>query len=147
VHAYHLHLAAFAGGERVLEIGTGSGFQTALLATLAREVFSIETVPELAAGAGERLAALGVENVKLHVGDGSQGWPEHAPYDVILVGAAAPQVPSSLPGQLAPDGRLLIPVGGEREQRLVRITRTEDGFAEETLEEARFVPLVGEEGW
>lgn len=147
VHAFHLQLARLAGGERVLEVGTGSGFQTALLARLVREVFSIEVLPELAAAARARLDALGLRNVRLRTGDGSVGWPEQAPFDAILVGAAAPAVPEALREQLAPAGRMLIPVGTARAQRLLWISRAGDGWEEREIDDARFVPLVGEEGW
>jgi len=147
VHAFHLQLARLAGEERVLEVGTGSGFQTALLARLVREVCSIEVVPELAAAARNRLEALSIGNVHLRTGDGSVGWPERAPFDAIFVGAAAPGVPEALRGQLAPGGRLLVPVGDARSQRLLLITNGEDGWDEREVEDARFVPLVGEEGW
>lgn len=147
VHAFHLQLARLAGGERVLEVGTGSGFQTALLARLVREVFSIEVVPELAAAARSRLEALSIRNVHLRTGDGSVGWPEREPFDAIFVGAAAPGVPEALRRQLAPGGRLLVPVGDARSQRLLLITAEQDGWAEREIDDARFVPLVGEEGW
>ncbi len=147
VHAIHLTLAELEGTERVLEIGTGSGFQTALLAALAREVYSVEAVAELGRQARDRLEAVSASNVTLWVGDGSSGWPEHAPYDVILVGAAAPKVPEALAEQLALGGRLIIPVGEKGDQRLLRVVRTADGLVEETVDNARFVPLVGEEGW
>lgn len=147
-HALHLELAALDGSERVLEIGTGSGYQTALLSQLSRSVYSVETVPELALEARRRLDALGIGNVTLHTGDGSGGWPEHAPFDVILVGAAAPRVPEPLVSQLAAGGRLIIPVGDEQGQRLVRITRDAEGEPiEENVDSAYFVPLVGEQGW
>jgi protein-L-isoaspartate(D-aspartate) O-methyltransferase len=147
VHAFHLQLAHLTGDERVLEVGTGSGFQTALLARLVREVSSIEVVPELAAAAQSRLAELEIRNVQLRVGDGSVGWPERAPFDAIFVGAAAPEVPEALRRQLAPGGRLLVPVGDARAQRLLLIVAEADGWSEREIEDARFVPLVGEEGW
>ncbi len=147
VHALHLSLAGLGGTERALEIGTGSGFQTALLSRLVSHVFSIEKIPELGDLARQRLRALGIENVTLRVGDGSAGWAEHAPYHVILVGAAAPRVPDSLKSQLTEGGRLLIPVASDGGQKLVLVTRTEDGFEEAAVEDARFVPLLGEEGW
>lgn len=147
-HALHLNLATLSGEEAVLEVGTGSGYQTALLSQLAGHVYSIETVPELAREAGERIAELGITNVTLRTGDGSAGWKEHAPYDVILVGAAAPRVPEPLLAQLGPGGRLIIPIGEGDAQTLVRITRTADGeTVEERIDRAHFVPLVGEEGW
>lgn len=147
-HALHLSLAAFRGGEKVLEVGTGSGFQTALLSRLTEEVFSVERVGPLAERARKRLAALGFDNVRLRAGDGSSGWPGEAPFDVILVGAAAPDVPDPLKKQLATGGRLLVPVGGEDDQTLVRVVREADErWREERLDAARFVPLLGEEGW
>jgi protein-L-isoaspartate(D-aspartate) O-methyltransferase len=145
-----------AGTERVLEIGTGSGFQTALLAHLVEHVYSIEVVPEIAELGRAALDGFGVANATLRVGDGSRGWREHAPFDRILVGAAAPQPPESLIEQLAPGGRLLVPVGDGTTQRLTLIVKPAselDGEGEgkgiemTTIDEARFVPLVGEEGW
>jgi protein-L-isoaspartate(D-aspartate) O-methyltransferase len=147
VHALHLQLARLSGSERVLEIGTGSGFQTALLARLVQEVCSIELVPELATLVQDRLVALEIGNVELRVGDGSMGWEERAPFDAIFVGAAAPAVPDSLRQQLADGGRLLIPIGDETGQRLLLIERCGEGWKEDAVERARFVPLVGEEGW
>lgn len=147
VHALHLSLAELEGDERVLEVGTGSGFQTALLSRLAASVHSVERVEALARRARDRLAALGVENVVLAVGDGSGGWPEAAPFDAVLVGAAAPEVPAALREQLAPGGRMVVPVGDDEEQELVRVVRTPEGWEEETVDRARFVPLLGEEGW
>lgn len=147
-HALHLELADLSGKENVLEIGTGSGYQTALLSQLAAHVYSVETVQQLADLAADRLRDLGIENVTTRAGDGSAGWPEHAPYDVILCGAAAPRVPQPLVEQLGPGGRLVIPVGDNSRQRLVRVFLLADGtFREETVDSARFVPLKGEEGW
>lgn len=145
-HALHLQLAQLGGTDRVLEIGTGSGFQTALLSRLSGHVYSIEVVPEIAAIAAATLADFGADNVTLRTGDGSVGWPEHAPFDRILVGAAAPRVPEALAEQLAVGGRMLVPVGDD-EQRLHLVVRTEDGLEAEVVDGARFVPLVGEEGW
>ena len=147
VHALHLSLSDLDGSERVLEIGTGSGFQTALLATLADRVFSIERVPELADRAGRTLRELEIRNVTLAAGDGSGGWPEAALFDVILIGAAAPEPPVHLYDQLAADGRLLVPVGGAETQELVRVLKRGGSFHVETIDRARFVPLVGEHGW
>lgn len=147
-HALHLELAGLSGEERVLEVGTGSGYQTALLSQLAAHVYSVETVEGLAEEAGRRLRDLDLSNVTLRTGDGSGGWPEHAPFDVILCGAAAPRVPEPLVEQLAPGGRLIIPVGDGTEQALIRLTLGADGQrVEETVDTARFVPLTGEEGW
>ncbi len=147
VHALHLSLAALEGDERVLEIGTGSGFQTALLCRLCREVYSVERVPELAERARDRLAELGMENATLRIGDGSRGWPEEAPFDAILVGAAAPEVPGALRDQLASGGRMVVPVGEGDDQELRLVRRGADGWTETTVDRARFVPLLGEEGW
>jgi len=149
VHALHLSLVGLRGDERVLEIGTGSGYQTALLTHLASEVFSVERVEELAERARERLGALDLPGkVELGTGDGSAGWPERAPFDAILVGAAAPSIPDALRRQLAPGGRLLVPVGRDEAQQLWRVRRTgEDSWEETKVERARFVPLLGSSGW
>lgn len=147
VHALHLQLAELSGGERVLEVGTGSGFQTALLAQLAGQVYSVERIEELASRAGKRLRRLGFDNVSLRSGDGSTGWPEAAPFDVVLVGAAAPAVPEALVEQLCDGGRLLVPVGDGDDQELVRVVRRGGGEEREVVEAARFVPLLGEAGW
>jgi protein-L-isoaspartate(D-aspartate) O-methyltransferase len=146
-HALHLQLARLQGSEQVLEIGSGSGFQTALLARLVHRVYSIEVVPELAAQVQTRLSALQIDNVVLRTGDGSTGWPERARFDTILVGAAAPAIPAPLREQLAEGGRLLIPIGDERGQRLLLIERRHDEWTETEVDSARFVPLIGEEGW
>lgn len=147
VHALHLQLAGLAGTERVLEIGTGSGFQTALLAHLTGHVYSIEVVPEVAELGRSALERCGVGNVTLRVGDGSMGWPEEAPYDRILVGAAAPQMPESLVSQLGDGGRMLVPVGDGASQELRLVERRGEQVDTRVVDEARFVPLVGEEGW
>lgn len=140
-------LLAVQPDHRVLEIGTGSGYQAAILAHLAREVFSVERVESLGAEAAARLAELRYDNVTVVVGDGTLGWPEGAPYDRILVTAGGPQVPETLRDQLAVGGRLVCPVGDRAEQILHVVTRTAVGF--ETSEQVRckFVPLIGEEGW
>jgi len=136
------------GFERVLEIGTGTGYQTAVLARLAAEVWTIERDPVLAEEARERLAELGVANVHFAVGDGTLGAPEGAPYDAILVTAGAPSIPLPLVAQLAPKGRLLIPVGTRELQDLQLATLGDDGnLVTRTLMACRFVPLVGEAGW
>lgn len=137
------------GVERALEIGTGSGYSAALLACLAAEVETIERDEELARRAAERLAQLGFERVLARVGDGTLGSPERAPFDAIVVTAGGPSVPPALLAQLAPGGRLVMPVGEHRTfQRLVRVTRGEDGaFATEDLGRVRFVPLIGAQGW
>jgi protein-L-isoaspartate(D-aspartate) O-methyltransferase len=134
--------------DRVLEIGTGSGYQTAILSPLAAHIFSIERIPELASGAEEILAELGCENVRIRVGDGSVGWPEEAPFDAVLVTAGAPRAPEALKAQLREDGgRLVVPVGDRYVQQLLRVTRDGDAYEVEELLACRFVPLVGEGGW
>jgi protein-L-isoaspartate(D-aspartate) O-methyltransferase len=139
---------ALQGGEKVLEVGTGSGYQAALLSQLAREVITVERVPELASSAARRLEALGYRNVRVQVVDETLGWPEEAPYDAIIVTAGAPDVPQSLIDQLAMNGRMVIPAGGRRIQQLVRVTKTDAGIQLERLGECRFVPLIGgKEGW
>ena len=136
------------GSERVLDVGTGSGYQAAILAELAREVITIERRPELAETARQRLASLGYMNVEVLVGDGTLGSPEHAPFDAILVGAAAPRVPDSLKQQLSSNGgRLVVPVGASDQQTLHIVTRSGDRFSEIFGVGCVFVPLIGEEGW
>ena len=135
------------GGERVLDVGTGSGYQTAVLAELAREVVTIERIPELAAGAGENLQAAGYDRVEVRVGDGTLGVPDRAPFDAIAVAAAAPEFPHTLYEQLAPRGRMAVPVGGHRAQRLEVIVRSPEGPAVVHSVPCRFVLLVGEEGF
>ncbi|MFQ5889915.1 MAG: protein-L-isoaspartate(D-aspartate) O-methyltransferase [Gemmatimonadota bacterium] len=143
VHAFHLSLAELQGEEEVLEIGTGSGFQTALLAALARRVHSVEVIPELAEMARRLLTELGVGNVEIRTGDGSRGWPEAAPFDVILVGAAVPAIPRELRAQLADGGRMVIPVGeAEHGQELRRLRRRDGEWEEEVIDSARFIPLL-----
>jgi protein-L-isoaspartate(D-aspartate) O-methyltransferase len=136
------------GRERVLEIGTGSGYAAAILGMLARDVHTVERLAELADTARERLNRLGLTNVHVHLGDGSRGWPETAPYDAIAVAAAAPRVPRALLEQLAVGGRMIVPVGSAEHQRLVRITRRDVlRFDRDDLGEVRFVPLVGADAW
>lgn len=137
----------FKGSEKVLEIGAGSGYQAAVLSRLAREVIAIEAQPALAVSARERLVRLGFANVRIEQGDGSMGWPQDAPYDAILVTAAAPSVPPPLLEQLASGGRLVIPVGGAENQDLIRITKSDGRISRESLYACRFVPLVGRYGW
>jgi protein-L-isoaspartate(D-aspartate) O-methyltransferase len=139
---------ALRGDETVLEIGTGSAYQAAVLSRLAQRVISVERIPSLANRARSALDALGVSNVVVFLGDGSRGWPAEAPYDAIVVTAGAPAVPQSLLDQLAPGGRLVGPFGERDEQALLRITRRPDGeFEREELGSCRFVDLVGENGW
>ncbi len=147
VHAKYLELLDLKGGERVLEIGTGSGFQTALLVKLGARVFSIERVAALAESAREALRRCGIDHVIQKVGDGTLGWPEHGPFDAILVGAASPDVPQPLLDQLAEGGQLLIPVGGRETQQLIRLRKTATGITREPLEAMRFVPLIGQHGF
>ena len=134
-------------GDHVLDIGTGSGYQAAVLAELGAEVHTIERIPELAERATERLQAAGYDSVDVHVGDGSVGVPDHAPYDAIVVAAAAPHMPESLYEQLVPAGRLVVPVGGPMGQRLEVIVRSPEGPAITRSVPCRFVPLVGAEGF
>jgi protein-L-isoaspartate(D-aspartate) O-methyltransferase len=148
VVAMTVQALALRGHERVLEIGTGSGYAAAILGVLAREVVTIERIPELAKLAGERLARLGFTNVHVHCADGTLGWAPDAPYEAICVAAGAPRPPRPLLEQLATGGRLVLPHGDTRSQHLARIIRrSEDSFIEEDLGEVRFVPLVGAEGW
>ncbi len=146
-HALYLDVLALTGKERVLEIGTGSGFQTALLARLAAQVFTIERVAVLMDRAKEVLRTLEVNNVSFLVGDGTIGWREYGPYDAILVGAGSPTVPQPLVDQLAVGGRLLCPVGDREKQEVVLITRDISGVRRSVISDARFVPLVGTHGW
>jgi protein-L-isoaspartate(D-aspartate) O-methyltransferase len=128
--------------DRILEIGTGSGYQTAILAHLAASVFTIERLPDLLVEAEERFRRLGLTNIRTRLGDGAPGWAEEAPFDGILVTAAAPRVPDPLVAQLAPGGRLVIPVGDLASQELVIIQRTARGFEERSAGGVRFVPLI-----
>jgi protein-L-isoaspartate(D-aspartate) O-methyltransferase len=135
-------------GQRVMEVGVGSGYSTAVLSRLVGEVFGVEREGALLAQAEKRLQELGVPNVRLKEGDGSLGWEEEAPFDSILVAAAAPKVPPTLLGQLKTGGVLVIPVGERAEQKLLRVVkRSETHFQEKELYAVRFVPLIGEEGW
>ncbi|MBI4489138.1 MAG: protein-L-isoaspartate(D-aspartate) O-methyltransferase [Deltaproteobacteria bacterium] len=135
------------GEERVLEVGTGSGYQTAVLAELSLNVFSIEKIRPLAVRARAILDELGYYNVAIHVGDGTLGWSEHAPFDAIIVTAGSPGLPQPLVEQLSVGGRLVIPLGDEESQALKRIRRTGSGSEEEHLGECRFVKLWGKYGW
>lgn len=128
--------------SRILEIGTGCGYQTAILAKLARWVYSVEVIADLSEGASQRLAKLGIDNVSLRVGDGYAGWPEHAPYDGIIVTAAPPEVPTALEEQLADGGVLVVPVGPRFSQDLLRLRRRGDRFERESLGPVAFVPMV-----
>lgn len=145
--ALMVEAAGIRPGQRVLEVGAGSGYAAAVMAEIGAEVFAIERQEELAASAGTRLAGLGYDAISLRAGDGSTGWLDEAPFDAILVAAAGPNVPASLKRQLAIGGRLVIPVG-EFPQNLMRITRVgEKEWREENLGGVTFVPLIGEEGW
>jgi protein-L-isoaspartate(D-aspartate) O-methyltransferase len=138
---------ALRGDERVLDVGTGSGYQAAVLAELAREVHTIERLPGLAETARKALAAAGYDRVHVHVGDGTLGLPDHAPFAAIAVAAAAPDVPKSLYEQLEPGGRMAIPVGGRVGQELLLVVRSPEGPAVIRSVPCRFVPLVGSEGF
>lgn len=135
------------GDEKVLEIGTGSGYQAAILLELAREVYSVERYKTLADKAEEILKELGYKNIKIKVGDGTIGWEEHAPYDGIIVTAGAPDIPKSLLSQLNENGRLVIPVGGRFSQVLTLVEKKKDRFTTQDICGCVFVPLIGKEGW
>lgn len=140
-----LHLE---GTEKVLELGTGSGYQAAILATLAGRVYTVERLRPLGLRARKVLDSIGLYNVNIRMGDGTVGWPEEAPFDAIVVTAGAPEIPSLLLEQLAVGGRLVIPVGAQDVQTLVRVVRTgENEFTREDVEQCRFVKLVGKQGW
>ncbi|MBI3996502.1 MAG: protein-L-isoaspartate(D-aspartate) O-methyltransferase [Candidatus Omnitrophica bacterium] len=135
------------GHERVLEIGTGSGYQTAILAELALDVISIERIPELLATVKQRLADLGYLNVQLLAGNGSLGSPNHAPFDAIIVTAAAPDVPEPLLEQLAEGGRMVLPIGSHEAQTLVEVTKRQGAITRTPITGCVFVPLLGDYGW
>ncbi len=135
------------GDEKVLEIGTGSGYQAAVLADLAREVFTIERIADLAARAEERFRELHYPTIRVRVGDGTLGWPEEAPFDGIIITAASPRVPEPLLSQLADNGILIIPVGSRYSQHLLKVRKTETGLTQEIHTPCVFVPLIGEHGW
>ncbi|HJR42209.1 MAG TPA: protein-L-isoaspartate(D-aspartate) O-methyltransferase [Gemmatimonadaceae bacterium] len=146
-HARYLELLRLTGHERVLEIGTGSGYQTALLSHVASQVFSIERVGALIERARAAIREAGARNVSVLVGDGTLGWRDYAPFDAILVTAGAPDVPAPLAEQLAEGGRMLIPLGGRDEQMLTVLTRRGTELERRDITPARFVPLVGTHGW
>lgn len=138
------------GKERVLEIGTGSGYQTAVLASLADRVFSVERIAALAAGARRILDRLNFYNVAIRVGDGSYGWSDESPFDAIITTAASPDIPQYLLDQLVPGGRMVVPAGGREMQTLYKLTRSKDNpqeIIQENLGGCRFVSLIGESGW
>ncbi len=149
VVAYMLSLLALRPTDRVLEVGTGSGYAAALLSQIVAEVYTVERQAELVAYARKRLAEIGCENVWVYHGDGSLGWPEHAPYDAILVSAGSPEVPQALREQLVINGRLVIPVGSSRrQQRIVLVQRTgANSYRQQHLSPVAFVPLIGVQGW
>ncbi len=147
VQARYLELLSLTGRERVLEVGTGSGYQTALLAMLCDAVFSVERISGLAQRAREALAAAGIRNVTVLVGDGTLGWRPFAPSDAILVAAASPEIPAPLVEQLAPGGRMVIPLGDRANQTLTLVRREGDQLRTTTVADVRFVPLLGEFGF
>lgn len=147
LQALYMQVLKLKPTDRVLEIGTGSGYQTALLAHLAGHVYSVERLRELSARARTVLDTLRLKNVALLVGDGTVGWSRYAPYDAILVSAASPGVPQALLDQLAPGGRLLIPVGDRDEQTLKLFEKTPDGIRSSDITACTFVPLLGRFGW
>ena len=141
-------LLELKGDEKVLEIGAGSGYQTAVLASLSRKVFAIERLEKLAAEASYRLGSLGFRNVNLKAGDGTNGWDAYKPYDAILVAAGGPVIPEPLVDQLRLGGKLVIPIGDDKsKQVLIRVTRTPTGTVQENFGPCAFVPLIGEHGW
>lgn len=147
IHARYLQLLKLTGAEKVLEIGTGSGYQTVLLSHLAAQVFSIERVAPLLESARAIIQQLGARNISLLLGDGTLGWRQYARYDAILVSAAAPDVPQSYVEQLAEGGRLLIPLGDREEQTLYSMVKRGDHMEREEIGPVRFVPLVGKHSW
>ncbi|WP_337170702.1 protein-L-isoaspartate(D-aspartate) O-methyltransferase [Gemmatimonas aurantiaca] len=147
VHARSVEQLLLTGTERALEIGTGSGYQTALLSELAAQVFSVERYRELLDRARPILQQAGVRNVSLSLGDGTLGWREYAPYDAIVVSAGAPHVPPALEEQLAEGGRLLIPIGSKEEQMLTVFTKRGGRLERRDITPVRFVPLIGAGGW
>jgi protein-L-isoaspartate(D-aspartate) O-methyltransferase len=146
-HARYLELLGLTGKERVLEIGTGSGYQTVLLSHLASQVFSIERVGTLVTKARDAIRAAGASNVSLLSGDGTLGWREYAPYDAILVTAGSPSIPTPLAEQLSEGGRMLIPIGDREEQILTLVTKRGEELERRDIGAARFVPLIGKYGW
>jgi len=147
IHARYLELLQLKGQERVLEIGTGSGYQTVLLSHLVAQVFTIERIAALYTMAREAIARAGAKNVSMLLGDGTVGWREYAPYDAILVSAGGPSIPQPLVEQLAAGGRMLVPVGPMEEQTLKLVTRRGADFETRDVAPVRFVPLYGTHGW
>ena len=147
IHARYLEILALQGRERVLEVGTGSGYQTVLLSHLVAQIFTIERIPALFSAAREAIKTAGATNVSMLLGDGTVGWRDYAPYDAILVSAGGPSVPPALVEQLAEGGRMLIPVGGKDEQTLKLVTRQGGDTKVTDIAPVRFVPLFGTQGW
>jgi len=147
IHARYLELLSLTGHERVLEVGTGSGYQTVLLAHLVEQVFTIERIPALYQQARDAIQRAGAGNVSMLLGDGTLGWREYAPYDAILVSAGAPSVPEPLLTQIADRGRMLVPVGTREDQQLVMYSRANEQLERKEIGPVRFVPLVGHHGW
>ena len=147
IHARYLEILALQGRERVLEVGTGSGYQTVLLSHLVAQIFTIERIPALFTAAREAINKAGATNVSMLLGDGTVGWREYAPYDAILVSAGGPSVPPALVEQLAEGGRMLIPVGGKDEQTLKLVVKQGGDITVTDIAPVRFVPLLGTQGW
>ena len=147
IHARYLEILALQGKERVLEVGTGSGYQTVLLSHLVAQIFTIERIPALFTAAREAINKAGTTNVSMLLGDGTVGWREYAPYDAILVSAGGPSIPPALVEQLAEGGRMLIPVGSKDEQTLKLVTRRGGDTEITNIAPVRFVPLFGTQGW
>src|SRR4051812_29489178 len=147
IHARYLELLQLNGSERILEVGTGSGYQTVLLSHLVAQVFTIERIPALYTSAREAINRAGATNVSMLLGDGTVGWREYAPYDAILVSAGGPSVPPALVEQLADGGRMLVPVGSKEEQTLKLVTRRGATIETRDVAPVRFVPLYGTQGW
>ena len=147
IHARYLELLGLKGNEKVLEIGTGSGYQTALLSKLASQVFSIERIAPLLDKAREVLQQMGANNISFMLGDGTLGWRQFAPFDAILVGAGAPEIPEAYVEQLAEGGKLLIPLGDRDEQMLNLFTKRDGTLEQQDIAPVRFVPLVGKHSW
>lgn len=145
--ARQTELLELTGQDRALEIGAGSGYQTAILSQVARQVYALERIPELARSSQKTINDLGIRNATIRCFDGTFGWKEFAPFQGILVAAGSPDIPQPLIDQLAPGGRLVIPVGSDREQRLLRLTRTEDGIEKEDFGACQFVRLIGRYAW
>jgi protein-L-isoaspartate(D-aspartate) O-methyltransferase len=147
VVAYMTETLRLQGSEKVLEIGTGSGYQTAVLSLLVREIYTVERLTRLSRRAQDTLARFGAANIHFLVGDGSLGWPEHGPYDAILVTCAAPAVPQPLVDQLADGGRMIVPAGPRGYQDLVLVRRVGETVTQDRLSPVAFVPLIGKHGW